>query len=102
MPARFGRCAPELSFSHPLPLARCDGVRMNTPVDSCPECVTKALDRAIERCVNVRRGHAYPDGSRRLESNRHGARDRLASPTVISLTKHNPHAAELPSVTRQC
>ena len=53
-------------------------------------------------CVNVRRGYAYPDGSRRLESNRHGARDRLARPTVISLTKHDPHVAELPSVTRQC
>jgi|SRR5688572_15618698 len=72
------------------------------PLDSCPECVTEAFDRAIDRCVDVRPGHAYPDGFRRRESNRHGARDRLTHPTVISSTKHDPNTAELLSVTRQC
>ena len=72
------------------------------PLDSRPDNVTKALDRAIDCCVNVRRRHAYPHGSRRLESHRHGARDRLARPTVISLTKHHQNTAELLSVTRQC
>lgn len=70
--------------------------------DSFHECLTKALDRVIDCCVNVRRRHAYPHRSRRLESHSHGARERLARPTVISLTKHHQNTAELLSVTRQC
>jgi hypothetical protein len=29
-----------------------------TLLDSFPECITEALDRAIDRCVDVRPGHA--------------------------------------------